>query len=134
LRDACLHADEPLGQEREAVVEAGRRDDEIVLGRASVGESDRAAVIGCDVRAGLDATLADVGQHLGAEGGMAVEQVVVGPLQAVLAVIADGDLDDGLENGLLQEQRQVPDRQVGGRLAEHGLGQIPVPRSQADVR
>ena len=86
-----------------------------------------------DVRARLDAALAQVVEHVGAERRMALEQLVVGLLQAVLAIVADEDAHQRAQHQPLQEHRQAPDRQIGERLAERGLGQEPVAGAQAQI-
>ena len=107
--------------------EARGPDQKIDLLRAAVGEDDALAVepldAGLDDGAPMDEVI-DIGV---AGGGMRLEQIVVGPLQAEAAMRADHDAHAPAIEQPHQFARQrdaagVVDEHVG-RLAEHRLGE-----------
>ena len=74
-------SDQAFGQEREAVVEAGRCDDHIVFTLGPVLEADGLALETCDFLTRRDSAKAQIIEKVGAIGRVAVEDLVVGFLR-----------------------------------------------------
>ena len=133
LDDVAFHVDQPFGKKREFVVEAGGGDDHVVVTRCPVAEINGFALEAVDLGARMDQALAQVVEQVGAVGRVPVEDPVVGLLEPVTAVVANGRPDDAAEHEALERDRQPPDRQVGERTSERGLREEPVARPQAQV-
>ena len=106
---------------------AGAAGDQVGLHAAAVRKDDLLAGEPVDTGLGDQATVLDVVQHFGAQGGVFFEGLVVGRGQVIVRPGTLHHFDHELNEGALKPHRPGSEGAIGDGFTHEGFGEEPHP-------